>query len=88
MAGWVERWQANLARLRRPVDEAPGVTASVLDPLIALPAHVEAADTADRRLTEMRTQLDGFAAACVAAAGGWAIPGASRTPSQTASRPA
>ncbi len=75
MAGWVERWQATLARLRRPVDEAPGVTASVLDPLIALPAHVEAADTADRRLTEMRTQLDGFAAACVAAAGRLGDPG-------------
>ena len=75
MAGWAERWQAILAQLRRPLDEVPGVTASVLDSLIALPAHVEAADTADRRLTEMRSQLDGFAAAASAAAGRLGDPG-------------
>ncbi len=69
MAAWEIQWRGALARLRRPAGEPPDATASVLDPLIALPGHVEAADTAQRRITEMQTQLDHFAAACAAAAG-------------------
>ncbi len=68
MAAWTVRWQDALARLRRPADEPPDATAAVLDALIALPPHVEAADTAQRRIAEMRSELDRFAAACAAAA--------------------
>jgi uncharacterized protein YhaN len=60
MAAWAARWDAVLAALRRPPGEPPAVTADVLDRLVALPAKVAAADTAQTRLDEMRKQRGDF----------------------------
>ena len=60
MQAWTGRWNAMLVTLRRPVGEAPAVTAEVLDRLVALPAKLDAADTAEGRLMEMRQQLGKF----------------------------
>ncbi len=68
LAGWTSCWTAVLAQLRRPAGEAPDVTSAVLDQLVALPAQVQKADTAQQRLTEMRGQAARFAADCAAVA--------------------
>ncbi len=60
-AGWSRRWSAALHRLRRPADEAAAVTAAVLDQLVALAGAVDAAGTAEGRVSLMQLQLDTFA---------------------------
>ncbi len=75
MAGWTSRWNDVLQRLHRPAGEQPGATSAVLDRLVALPAEVHAAEVARGRITEMRDQLDGFAAACARIAGQLGEPG-------------
>ena len=75
LVDWNARWAAALTRLLRPAGELPAATAAVLDHLIALPAQVEAADTARVRLGEMRAQLASFAAECDAIAARLGEPG-------------
>ena len=74
LADWSGRWDGVLAKLRRPPGEAPNVTASVLDQLVALPAKVEAAETAQQRLAEMHGQLERFGEGCATVAGRLAEP--------------
>jgi uncharacterized protein YhaN len=66
---WEAEWARILTQLGRPAKEHPDAAAAVLDRIAALDQHDRDARGLQARITDMQSDLDGFAAAVQALAG-------------------